>query len=215
VSAAPTLLATGPVLPRWHLPPRPGEPGWLGRARSGAERWVAHHGLPTPTHEDWRYTRLGPVLEEPFEPAEGAPGNCLPEQALGALAKDLSGPRLVFLNGHLASSLSSTGGLPEGARVASLASALSSDPGELRPLWSPPATGYRHAFRALNDALATDGVFISLPPGLTVEAPIVLFFVSVAAPGRPFRARARWCWPARAARPRSSRSTPGAVAARP
>jgi Fe-S cluster assembly protein SufD len=139
---------------------------------------VANHGLPTPKHEDWRYTRLGPVLEEPFAPAERVPGSCLPEQAPTALAKDLGGTRLVFLNGHLASSLSSTGGLPEGARVASLASALSSDPGKLRPLWSPPATGYRHAFRALNDALATDGAFIFLPPGLAVEAPIVLVFVA-------------------------------------
>ena len=36
------------------------EPAWLGDARAAAFAALGRVGLPTPRHEDWRFTSLAP-----------------------------------------------------------------------------------------------------------------------------------------------------------
>ena len=157
-------------------------PDWLARLRRGASEWVNEHGFPTAKDEDWRYTRLESVLGVPFEPATGNPGAGSRDRvlldAIDALGIDLGGARLVFVNGHFAPETSRLTALPPGVVVTNLASVIAQGGGALRSLWSARGGWYRHAFAALNAALAEDGAFIELPPRTIIEEPIELVFFS-------------------------------------
>ena len=43
------------------------DPVWLTEVRRSASEWVGEHGFPTHKDEDWRYTRLEPILAVAFE----------------------------------------------------------------------------------------------------------------------------------------------------
>ena len=160
---------------------RPEDPIWLAGARRSASDWVGAHGFPNRKDEDWRYTRLEPILEARFERAAlgpsrrralGAPG------AISGLGADLGGARLVFVNGHFAPELSRVEALPAGAMVTNLAAVLADRDERLEPVFSVTFAPFHHAFAALNTALTDDGAFVSLPANAVVDAPIELVFLS-------------------------------------
>jgi len=153
-------------------------PGWLKGLRRAAFQWVSEQGFPTAKDEAWKYTRVAPILEIPFEPAEPDTSHRLSSGAIDQLAGDLGGTRLVFVNGYFAPGLSSLKSLPKGVKVRSLASVLAEDGDSLEPLLSRPFREQAHAFTALNAALAEDGAFVEIPPNTTIEEPIHLVFVS-------------------------------------
>ena len=163
-----------------RLEPQPNghHPAWLTEARRAAFGWVAEHGFPTLKDEDWRYTRLGSILEAPFEPAVAGMGHGLSASTIDALAADLGGTRLVFVNGYFAAELSSLTKLPEGVTVTNLASVLAEGADRLEPFFSGSFGQDHHAFMALNTALAEDGAFIHLQADTIVDEPIQLVFFS-------------------------------------
>lgn len=155
------------------------EPDWLIEARRDALRWVAAHGFPTRKDEDWRYTKLAPILDVPFQPAQRfrAGGRDL-ARLVRSRTVDLPGPRLVFVNGHYCAALSRDAALPPGATVCGLATALAARPERFDADLSRSPARPHHAFAAFNRALATDGAFIHLPAGASMAEPIHLVFVS-------------------------------------
>lgn len=153
-------------------------PGWLQGLRRSAFQWVSERGFPTSKDEDWKYTRVAPILDIPFEPAEPDVSRWTSSAAIDQAACDLGGPRLVFVNGHFAPELSRLKGLPPGVRITNFASALLEDGSTIEPLLSSSLREHLNGFTALNAALAEDGAFIRLPPGMTVEEPIHLVFLS-------------------------------------
>jgi Fe-S cluster assembly protein SufD len=154
-------------------------PDWLVEARRDALRWVAIHGFPTRKDEDWRYTKLGPILNVPFEPAAWVDADARTSAALiHARAADLCGTRLVFVNGHFRVALSRAAALPPGVTVCSLAAAITAQPERLASILRRSPGAQHHAFAAFNGALATDGAFVHLPAGASVAEPIHLVFVS-------------------------------------
>ena len=172
-----------------RLVPKPdnNHPAWLTQVRQDAYEWVAKHGFPTQKDEDWRYTRLGPILEVPFVPAlpsmaemgHQSSSNTINRVDDGSIVPaDLGGPRLVFINGFFAPELSRLTALPEGSMVTNLASVLVEEAQDLRPFLSRPFGEYDHAFTALNTALAEDGAFIQLAANTTIDLPIQLVFLS-------------------------------------
>ena len=173
-----TATAAAGVFSRLELSPGGHHPDWLTEARSAAFQWVAEHGFPTLKDEDWRYTRLGSILEAPFEPAVAGMGHGLSASTIDALAADLGGTRLVFVNGYFAAELSSLTKLPEGVTVTNLASVLAEGADRLEPFFSGSFGQDHHAFMALNTALAEDGAFIHLQADTIVDEPIQLVFFS-------------------------------------
>ena len=165
-------------LARLESRPNGEHPAWLTDARRAAFEWVTEHGFPTLKDEDWRYTRLGPILDIPFKPAAAGMGHRLSPSTIDELAGDMGGTRLVFVNGHFAAELSRLAELPEGATVTNLASVLAQDAQQLEPLLSRPFAAHHHAFTALNAALTEDGAFVHLPAHTTVDEPIHLVFFS-------------------------------------
>ena len=97
-------------LPEWLMPLR----------QAGMDRFAAV-GFPAPRDEEWRFTPIRPITEGDFRPAPPA------ELSPGDLAPLVFGhaewPRLVFVNGHYAPSLSVLGPLPGGVRLTTLADA--------------------------------------------------------------------------------------------
>jgi len=154
------------------------DPVWLKELRHAAFQWVSERGFPTAKDEAWKYTRVGPILEVAFEPAEPNASPRLSPAAIDQLAGNLSGIRLVFVNGHFAPQCSSLKKLPQGAKVESLASALAEEGESLEALFSRPFGEQTHAFTALNAACAEDGAFVRIPANTTIEEPIHLVFLS-------------------------------------
>jgi Fe-S cluster assembly protein SufD len=135
-------------------------------------------GFPTLKDEDWKYTRLGPLLDVPFERAEARAGRRVSSSTVEALAIDATSIRLVFINGFFAPELSSMTGVPDGVTVTNLASVLAEGGAGLEPFFSHPFGEHDHAFAALNTALAEDGAFIQVAADTLVTAPIELVFLS-------------------------------------
>lgn len=154
------------------------DPIWLKGLRRVAFQWVSERGFPTTKDDAWKYTRVAPILEIAFQPAEPDTSRWLSSGAIDRLAGDLGGTRLVFVNGYFAPDLSSWRKLPQGVKVKSLASVLAEDGKSLEALLSRPFREQPHAFTALNAALAEDGAFVEIPPKTTIEEPIHLVFLS-------------------------------------
>ncbi len=164
--------ATG--LAQIALPEPAGQPTWLQRMRRSALDWVAENGFPGHDDEDWKYTRLGPLLAIPFELAQPIDSS-LTASALDVLVGNCGGPRLVFVNGHFNPQLSSLTEIPKNIRATSLRTHLhqTEESGASR-LFPPP----QNSFVALNSAFSEDGAYIEVPPHTTVERPIHLVFVT-------------------------------------
>lgn len=176
--------AAGGVLSRLELDVADPEgdrrgPDWLIESRRAALSWVATHGFPTRKDEDWRYTKLAPILDVAFEAAPRADaGGRASAAVVRSRTADLPGPRLVFVNGRLRADLSRPAALPVGVTVCSLAAAVTMHPERLEPILARSPDGQHDAFTAFNRALAADGAFVHLPAGASIAEPIHLVFVS-------------------------------------
>ncbi len=157
-------------------------PSWLKSLRRLAFEWVGEHGLPTGKEESWKYTRVTPILEIPFAPAEPSAFCALSSGDIAELAGEFGGSRLVFVNSYFVPELSALKSLPNGVKITNLASVFTQEGEELesllrRRLFCEQSQG----FTVLNLALGEDGAFIRIPPHTTLEEPIHLVFISDAA----------------------------------
>lgn len=152
-------------------------PAAMASLRDDAFRCFNRLGFPTTALEDWRFTNVAPIAGTAFVSATAAPE--YPRAALDALRLPrLDGAELVFVNGLFAPALSVTDGLPSGARVQSLAAVLTEDTERLAPYLGRLARVERQAFTALNTAFLRDGAVVEVAPGVVVEQPIHLMFIT-------------------------------------
>ncbi|HZE36750.1 MAG TPA: Fe-S cluster assembly protein SufD [Candidatus Eisenbacteria bacterium] len=155
------------------------DPSWLREARRAALERFAELGLPTTRDEDWKYTSLAPLVETPFDLAGEETGEIPAEEALSSLSEGSSSwSRLVFVNGRHVGKLSTIPPLPPGGRLGSLAEALITDEEIVRAHLTSVEDKGEGAFGFLNAALWSDGAFVHVPAGLSLEAPIQLLFVA-------------------------------------
>ena len=171
-----TSTATATRLRDIRYPDDLGEPEWLVESRASAFSWLAEHGFPTQKNEDWKYLRLGPILDREFRP--GKPGRYLSSETIAKLVPDLGGTRLVFVNGHLDAGLSAIPDDVEGLTVASMASLLTAQCEPSAVFFDDGDHQYLDGFAALNVGLAVDGAFIAIAADVTVEQPIQLVYCS-------------------------------------
>lgn len=156
--------------------PKGVHPAWLSDARRAAFDWATERGFPTLKDEDWKYTRLEPLLDVPFEPSVAGASPRVSSHTIAGLGADLGGTRLVFVNGHFVAELSRMTKLAEGVTVTSLGSVLAEEAENLEPFFSGPSARRDHAFSALNAAFADDGAFIQVSADTIVDEPIELVF---------------------------------------
>jgi len=176
---------------------QPAAPRWLQSLREhGFARFEAL-GFPTTKNEDWHFTSVAPISEQPFTlasltdatAATGSERREAPRRKadafgqLGVRPADVEGfgfgesgwHTLVFVNGAYSPELSSA----DGEVVAgSLAHAIEAGNPAVERYLGRIATFDQHAFTALNTAFVEDGAFIEILPEAVVELPIHLVFVS-------------------------------------
>jgi Fe-S cluster assembly protein SufD len=153
---------------------------WTQGVRQAAFSRFAAIGFPSTREEAWKHTSVAALAKIPFTPAGYAREALRDDVLIHASFGQMTGPRLVFVNGHYALELSSLQPLPEGVIVGSLAQAISANRRSVEPHLAGYASFQNHAFVALNTAFMQDGAFIHIPPGTSVAAPIHLLFVSTA-----------------------------------
>jgi Fe-S cluster assembly protein SufD len=158
------------------------EQPWLQTLRqSGADRF-ASVGYPAGSDEEWRLTNVSPIARIPFVPA----GTQIDEEAIELARQSSFGvdavTELVFVNGHLAPSLSRAGKLPRGATAGSFGQALASGSPSLKRHLGRVADISANPFVALNTSLMRDGAAIHVGNGIAIDGPIHLLFVSTTGP---------------------------------
>ncbi|HEX8889489.1 MAG TPA: Fe-S cluster assembly protein SufD [Pyrinomonadaceae bacterium] len=155
------------------------EPSWLKRLRENAFARFEELGFPTTKHEEWKYTTLAPLAKMRFEQPGGAV-KIDRAQLQRFFYEESDASRLVFVNGFYSEELSSIEALSEGIAALDLREALKDAKYAeiLREQLARGADYNENAFTALNTALFESGVFIHLPKGVSVDAPIHLLFLS-------------------------------------
>ncbi|WP_461482087.1 Fe-S cluster assembly protein SufD [Porticoccus sp.] len=146
----------------------PANGGQLGAFRQRAYRELLAQGLPTVKTEDWKYTHLRDLLVQPFAEPDGGEPLAIPQCDAEHL--------LVMVNGHFDAGLSRIQGLPAKVAVTALGELLGGEavPGTLGDI----AVHHRHPFAALNSAMFDDGLLIDLAPGVILERPLVVFWLT-------------------------------------
>lgn len=155
---------------------------WLERHRARGRERFGDVGLPTPRHEDWKYTDVRPITRHEYRLAgfgDAAPAPAVPT------VEGLDAIRLVVLDGRVRPDLSALGDLPAGVRIGSLADAIERDPEAVRPWLGAALPAEGHGFSALNDAFVNDGVYLHVDDGVAVERPVEVVFMVGAADQAP------------------------------
>jgi len=153
---------------------------WLTDARQQAQQAINSLPVPYRKQEAWRYTSIDGLLKQQFLPAND-PFTALHSVDLEDwLLPGLDCYRLVFANGRCVPHLSDNADLPQGVRIGSLRAALTTDPELLAAWFGQTANHHQHLFTALNTALINDGVFIHVAPGVKLDKPIEVLYLSLA-----------------------------------
>jgi Fe-S cluster assembly protein SufD len=146
--------------------------GEVAKARQQAFEAYERAGLPHRRLEDWKYTDLRALMREVL-PLAAAPDRSALQRAKSAQASlpGLDAYRLVLVDGVFAPSLSDLSSLESGIRVQTLREILedSGETGGAELLDSDAVSG---PMIALNSAMATDGVVITVAEGVALAKPI-------------------------------------------
>ncbi|MBC8175598.1 MAG: Fe-S cluster assembly protein SufD [Candidatus Marinimicrobia bacterium] len=133
-------------------------------------------GFPTTRTEAWRSTNVSSLVKIPFT---------LPNGEGGTINKKFLDPyllqnshRIVIINGKISSTLSDFDRLSDSVTIQSLSAAIQESPELLERHLGKYANFVEHPFVALNSAFLSDGLFLLIKRGQTIEVPIHLIFLS-------------------------------------
>jgi Fe-S cluster assembly protein SufD len=150
--------------------------GKVAEVREQAFATFERLGLPHRRVEEYKYTDLRALMHEVL-PLASVPEAAALVRAKAALASVVvdGAAKLVLVDGVFAAGLSDTDGLDAGIIVQTLREALEAGKAELLK------TTVTDPMLALNTALATDGVFVTIADGAKLSRPIQIIHVATAA----------------------------------
>lgn len=137
----------------------------------------AEQGFPTTRQEKWKYTNIAPLLKETFQLAIAH--EISETEITPFLFSGMENDRLVFVNGHFDSALSSFT-LPKSVIISNLDKAYKNYSAEIDAHLGKHLQIAGQPFAALNTAFAHDGLFIYVPRNVRIEKPLHLLFISQA-----------------------------------
>jgi Fe-S cluster assembly protein SufD len=146
-----------------------------------AAQTFASLAVPTPKHEEWKYTNLKNVLARPYAFASAA--EVVPARVSHFMQQYEEGTAnvLVFVNGFYVPQLSHIAST--GVAICSLPEAASKFPEVVEQHFGQYAGFADHLFAAMNTALASDGTFVWLKPGQVIDEPIIVHYIADAHAG--------------------------------
>ena len=133
-------------------------------------------GFPGRKDEDWKYTRVTPILKYKFRLADGD-GAVSEARVRPFMFKGLEKRVVVFINGRFSPRLSTFPFAAEQVYVNDLKTALKEKGELLQKYLAKYADFQKNPFTALNTAYALDGACIYLPDNTVVEEPIHLLYL--------------------------------------
>ncbi|MEZ4647247.1 MAG: Fe-S cluster assembly protein SufD [Candidatus Eisenbacteria bacterium] len=142
-------------------------PEWVLRLRRAAMAAFQEGGIPTPKHEEWKYTDVRELDRITLTHADGTPSTGadigpVPDLTTGA---DETVVRIVLVDGLFVPALSDLTSAPSGLRVQPLSVVLREQRAELESHLGSVAPVESHPFVALNTAFFQDGVHVFVPAG--------------------------------------------------
>lgn len=157
----------------------PGSPGVAAVRREAFETYE-RLGLPHRRIEEWKYTDLRALVGEVLPLAATPDAAALKRAAEAVKAHAIAGAhKLVLVDGVFAADLSDVRALAAEAGFRTLRETLEKDAGLLE-------TASTDAVIALNAAMATDGVVLSIADGAQLSAPIQIIHIATAASASAF-----------------------------
>ena len=150
--------------------------GWLDALRARAIERFGEAGFPTTKDEVWKFTNLRPLTRQDFSLAPRLENSVAPGDLSPHLPAGLDCHRMVFVDGHFRADLSAIGALPEGARLASLATVLQDDPDALEAYLSDEGGSPA----ALNTAFMADGAVLLIDENTDLDRPVHLLYLATA-----------------------------------
>ncbi|MBR0818214.1 Fe-S cluster assembly protein SufD [Bradyrhizobium liaoningense] len=157
----------------------PGSPSVIAVRREAFETYE-RLGLPHRRIEEWKYTDLRALVGEVLPLAAAPDAAALKRAAEAVKAHAIAGARkLVLVDGVFAADLSDVKALASEAGFKTSRETLEKDAGLLK-------TASTDAVIALNAALATDGVVLSIADGVQLSAPIQIIHIATASSASAF-----------------------------
>ncbi|WP_407192340.1 Fe-S cluster assembly protein SufD [Bradyrhizobium sp. STM 3566] len=157
----------------------PGSPDVIAARREAFESYE-RLGLPHRRIEEWKYTDLRALVGEVLPLAAAPDAAALKRAADAVKAHAIAGAcKLVLVDGVFAADLSDVKALASEVSLKALREMLDKDAGLLK-------TASTDAVIALNAALATDGVVLSIADGAQLSAPVQIIHVATAASASAF-----------------------------
>lgn len=157
----------------------PGSPGVAAVRREAFETYE-RLGLPHRRIEEWKYTDLRALVGEVLPLAAAPDAAALKRAAEAVKAHAIAGAhKLVLVDGVFAAELSDVRALAAEAGFKTLRETLEKDAGLLQ-------TASTDAVIALNAAMATDGVVLSIADGAQLSAPIQIIHIATATSASAF-----------------------------
>lgn len=153
--------------------------------REQAFRSFSEFGLPTTKDEEFKYLSLKALEDGHFAPAYGATIDRyqVEQTAVG----QVDAITVTFVNGEYAPELSSAHLLPKGVFIGSIRDGLAAHEesivrhlGEIATLKGKLGTTNDERFVYLNTAYLTDGAFVYLPKGVSLELPVHILYLTSA-----------------------------------
>ncbi len=153
----------------------PGAPlDWLQAARRNALARFQDQALPNRRVEEWKYTDLGALAKTDFAAPYGPIGDALAAR-IGATG-DPDAIRLVIANGRVDSALSNTAGLPTGAHLMPMSTALDTHSDVLKDHITRIAALDGNGLLALNAAFMMDGYVLVVDDAAVIDPTIEVIF---------------------------------------
>jgi Fe-S cluster assembly protein SufD len=153
------------------------DPAWVHELRRAGLEHFRALGFPSLKEEEWRFTRTRPIAEMDFAPALPI-GTVREEDILARTFDDSHCHRLVFVNGRVAPSLSRVT-KQRGVWMGTLSEALGDRGERLRSLLGTRIDLGKQRFAALNTVFWSDGLYLDVENGVTLEQPVHVVFVTV------------------------------------
>ena len=157
-----------------------GQPAWLRDIRADAWQRFLAVGLPTARrgNEPYKYTNVAPIADAELALASNGVAELSADELADIAPVQQGDARLVFVDGRYSPALSDVQGVAHGVSVCSLADAIDAGNGLVARHLAQHADIQEDGFIALNTAFISDGAFIEIAEGVSVDSPLHLVFVT-------------------------------------
>jgi Fe-S cluster assembly protein SufD len=150
---------------------------WLELVRNSAMDRFEQLGFPIVHDEEWKYTNLAPLARQSFVPARRSTNASL--DAKQFVYPETATAHLVVVNGFLSEELSVTTGLESVVAIDLLSAVANARYNKVARAYLARNAGYHNnGLAALNTAFLQSGLFLWIPRGIKLEAPVQVTFLT-------------------------------------